>query len=168
MTGKRWVSLLNRKLWDVAWDQWAHRNGILHNTEHTLRMKQVDKQLETGQAQGPKNLPQSDRDFFSKTLEEHPGAHPATEGNAGQSGVWRRKTFHEKLEHSPAGGTHQMIPGRPAIPNSRSSPKRAVDPKTHTHIKYIYYLSESRTRKINIVPPYWKRPRRGLGDTDAS
>ena len=30
-TGKRWVSALIRKLWDIAWDLWDHRNKQLHS-----------------------------------------------------------------------------------------------------------------------------------------
>ena len=30
-TGKRWVSALIRKLWDVAWDLWDHRNNQIHS-----------------------------------------------------------------------------------------------------------------------------------------
>jgi hypothetical protein len=29
-TGRRWISMLIRKLWDVAWDLWEHRNGYAH------------------------------------------------------------------------------------------------------------------------------------------
>jgi hypothetical protein len=29
----RWVSALLRKLWTVAWDQWEHRNSILHEQD---------------------------------------------------------------------------------------------------------------------------------------
>ena len=29
-TGKRWVSALIRKLWDIAWDLWDHRNSQIH------------------------------------------------------------------------------------------------------------------------------------------
>jgi len=29
-TGKRWVSALIQKLWDMAWDLWEHRKGVLH------------------------------------------------------------------------------------------------------------------------------------------
>ena len=32
-TGLRWLSALIRKLWQVAWDMWEHRNGILHDKE---------------------------------------------------------------------------------------------------------------------------------------
>jgi hypothetical protein len=33
-TGKRWTSALIRKMWDIAWDLWEHRNGILHDKHH--------------------------------------------------------------------------------------------------------------------------------------
>lgn len=29
-TGKQWVVALLKKFWDIAWDLWEHRNGILH------------------------------------------------------------------------------------------------------------------------------------------
>ena len=31
-TGLRWVSQLIQQLWNVAWDQWEDRNGIIHGT----------------------------------------------------------------------------------------------------------------------------------------
>jgi hypothetical protein len=30
-TGKRWISSLIKKLWEIAWDLWEHRNGVLHD-----------------------------------------------------------------------------------------------------------------------------------------
>ena len=38
----RWVSALICKLWDVAWDQWEHRNGILHETENEVTEHQLE------------------------------------------------------------------------------------------------------------------------------
>jgi hypothetical protein len=32
-TGLRWLSALVRKIWQVSWDMWEHRNGILHDKE---------------------------------------------------------------------------------------------------------------------------------------
>ena len=29
-TGQPWVATLIQKIWDISWDQWQHRNGILH------------------------------------------------------------------------------------------------------------------------------------------
>jgi hypothetical protein len=30
-TGQRWISSLIKKLWEIAWDLWEHRNGVLHD-----------------------------------------------------------------------------------------------------------------------------------------
>jgi hypothetical protein len=30
-TGKRWISSLIKKLWEIAWDLWEHRNGVMHD-----------------------------------------------------------------------------------------------------------------------------------------
>jgi hypothetical protein len=54
-TGRRWVSLLIRKLWDTAWDLWEHRNGIVHratvNSGHLLRVQTaIQHQLSLGPA----------------------------------------------------------------------------------------------------------------------
>jgi hypothetical protein len=35
-TGKRWTVALITKLWDIAWDLWEHRNGILHNKQNLV------------------------------------------------------------------------------------------------------------------------------------
>jgi hypothetical protein len=31
--GMRWISALIQNIWQVAWDQWEHRNAILHNSD---------------------------------------------------------------------------------------------------------------------------------------
>ena len=31
-TGEKWASGLIRKLWDIQWDAWQHRNSMLHDT----------------------------------------------------------------------------------------------------------------------------------------
>jgi len=31
-SSKRWITELIKKLWEVAWDMWEHRNGILHSS----------------------------------------------------------------------------------------------------------------------------------------
>jgi hypothetical protein len=28
---RRWIIALIQKLWDVSWDMWSHRNGLLHD-----------------------------------------------------------------------------------------------------------------------------------------
>jgi len=48
-TGKRWVSMLIRKVWEIAWDQWDHRNDFVHvrenNASIAATLQAVDVQL---------------------------------------------------------------------------------------------------------------------------
>jgi hypothetical protein len=54
-SGLRWTSALIQKIWQVAWDQWEHRNAILHNPENLVTQaaavmfaSRVQIELETG------------------------------------------------------------------------------------------------------------------------
>jgi Fe-S cluster biosynthesis and repair protein YggX len=54
-SGLRWTSALIQKILQVAWDQWEHRNVILHNsknlvtqTESVMIASRVQMELETG------------------------------------------------------------------------------------------------------------------------
>jgi hypothetical protein len=47
-TGKRWVVSLIKKLWDIAWDLWEHRNGILHedtNLVSDAELRTIDRNI---------------------------------------------------------------------------------------------------------------------------
>ncbi len=47
-TGLRWLSSLIKKLWQVAWDMWEHRNGILHaqdNCVSSATISSINKNL---------------------------------------------------------------------------------------------------------------------------
>jgi hypothetical protein len=47
-TGFRWLVLLIRKLWQIAWDLWTHRNTILHKTTNihdTSTLAQTDMEI---------------------------------------------------------------------------------------------------------------------------
>jgi hypothetical protein len=35
-TGRRWATAVIEKLWNIAWDIWEHRNGILHRQENLV------------------------------------------------------------------------------------------------------------------------------------
>jgi len=35
-TGRRWATAIVMKLWNIAWDLWEHRNGILHEKENLI------------------------------------------------------------------------------------------------------------------------------------
>jgi hypothetical protein len=63
----RWKSALIQKIWQVTWDQWEHRNAILHNSENLVTQAEavmiasrVQMELET-RIQG---LLQGDRYLF--------------------------------------------------------------------------------------------------------
>lgn len=43
--GLRWLTLLLRKLLDIAWDQWEHRNGILHHQSEGIRHSELQQQV---------------------------------------------------------------------------------------------------------------------------
>jgi hypothetical protein len=54
---KRWVTALIHKLWDVAWDQWEHRNAILHKgTYKVQRANMVNDEIRVEWELGPTNL----------------------------------------------------------------------------------------------------------------
>jgi hypothetical protein len=42
-SGLRWTSALIQKIWQVAWDQWEHRNAILHNSENLVTQAEAVK-----------------------------------------------------------------------------------------------------------------------------
>jgi len=46
-SSKRWIAELIKKLWNMAWDMWAHWNGILHHSVHaqTDTWKGVNEQI---------------------------------------------------------------------------------------------------------------------------
>jgi hypothetical protein len=54
-SGLHWKSALIQKLWQGVWDQWKHRNVILHNSENLITLSEavmitslVQMELETG------------------------------------------------------------------------------------------------------------------------
>ena len=60
---KRWVSQLIRKLFDVAWDLWDHRNGILHSPLHPWRIEEyhrTDAEIREQFAKGTNDLKTTD------------------------------------------------------------------------------------------------------------
>ncbi len=34
---------LIKKLWDIAWDMWEHRNGVLHDSENVVSSAHIHK-----------------------------------------------------------------------------------------------------------------------------
>jgi hypothetical protein len=73
-SGRRWVSALIRKLWTVAWDQWQHRNGILHDRDstqqHKLLSHDTDRLISRQFAMGVQGLPSNNHFLFQEPMEE--------------------------------------------------------------------------------------------------
>jgi hypothetical protein len=73
-TGRRWAVALVRKLWDVAWDQWEHRNGVLHARDtastHQLLSQDTDAAIIREYRKGQGHLPRSYSHLFRQPLLE--------------------------------------------------------------------------------------------------
>jgi len=72
-TTLRWASALIRKTWEVAWDQWEHRNGILHGNSTIVTFEEIERielnirqEFSTGRCQ----LPKADAYLFRGTVEK--------------------------------------------------------------------------------------------------
>ena len=66
-TSKRWTTSLIQKLFNVAWDQWDHRNAILHNTENKFDQAEsikVDAAIREEFRIGKNALPRADHGLF--------------------------------------------------------------------------------------------------------
>jgi hypothetical protein len=44
-SGKRWSGAIVQKLWDIAWDLWEQRNGVLHGKNCALLTLEIDKKI---------------------------------------------------------------------------------------------------------------------------
>ena len=66
-TSKRWTSALIQKVFDVAWDQWEHRNGILHDVDNKFDKvieRRVDGEIRSQFRVGLGALPRADHGLF--------------------------------------------------------------------------------------------------------
>jgi hypothetical protein len=63
-SSKRWISALIRKMWQVAWDLWEHRNGYLHEAENNLISQQVNRDIELQYQLGYNTLDRETRMLF--------------------------------------------------------------------------------------------------------
>jgi hypothetical protein len=72
-SGRRWTTALIQKLWDVAWDLWAYRNGIVHSNENAEilhNMAETDGEIRTQYLWGSHGLAQCDHSLFHKPIED--------------------------------------------------------------------------------------------------
>jgi hypothetical protein len=40
-SGRRWTIAILKKVWDISWDMWEQRNGIVYETLHPCRLTQL-------------------------------------------------------------------------------------------------------------------------------
>ena len=70
---KRWISELIKKLWNVSWDMWAHRNGVLHSsttTREDILDSRIDAQLTSLYNLGVREIPRDAFTLFQTNLED--------------------------------------------------------------------------------------------------
>lgn len=40
-SGKRWVVAVIKKMWDISWDLWEHKNHVLHKQDYIVRDQSI-------------------------------------------------------------------------------------------------------------------------------
>jgi hypothetical protein len=63
-SSRRWTSAFIRKMWQVAWDLWEHRNGYLHEADNNLISQQVNQNIELQFQMGTNNLDRETKKLF--------------------------------------------------------------------------------------------------------
>ena len=66
-TSRQWTTALIQKLFNVAWDQWEHRNKYLHDNKNKLdqeEVKQTDAKIRQAFCIGSRLLAPADRGLF--------------------------------------------------------------------------------------------------------
>jgi hypothetical protein len=64
-SSKRWLSALIRKMWQIAWDLWEHRNGYLHDCENSIISIEVNQNIVSQFDLGHRQLDRSTRALFN-------------------------------------------------------------------------------------------------------
>jgi hypothetical protein len=62
---KRWTIALIQKMWEVAWNMWEHRNGILHDKEQSIILQSLNDTIRDEFRKGGQGLPKEARTLFS-------------------------------------------------------------------------------------------------------
>jgi hypothetical protein len=72
-SGRRWATSLIQKLWDIAWDLWEHRIGIVHaqaNAANLHNMTLVDQEIRAHFRRGFIGLSQRDHHLFQSDVHD--------------------------------------------------------------------------------------------------
>jgi hypothetical protein len=71
-THKRWMIAILKKVWDISWDMWEQRNGIVHETLHPRRLDQwlaLQQAVRDRFQEGCDTLLPRDQQLFAKGLD---------------------------------------------------------------------------------------------------
>ena len=69
-SGRRWAAALIKKIWEVSWDMWEHRNGFVHTpSANTVASRAITRALRQEHALGIHSLPRQDQHLFRITLD---------------------------------------------------------------------------------------------------
>ena len=66
-SSRRWTSTLIEKIFEVAWDQWEHRNGVLHDPDNKFDEEEnlkVNHAIRHEFTMGAGQLQQADKGLF--------------------------------------------------------------------------------------------------------
>ena len=113
-TGRRWAIALIQKLWDVARDQWQHRNAELHKNDKIHEYhdpnglaNDIRQEILLG---APHPLPQNLRHWFV-----YPNAEPILRKNGYEQQIWLdtvrqiRRTVSDQLERDGYAGMRRTM-----------------------------------------------------------
>ncbi len=70
-TGKRWITTLIKKLWEISWNLWEHRNAELHNPESPAALREHARldSLITQEYEDQVRISNKDRRWFRRPKE---------------------------------------------------------------------------------------------------
>jgi len=72
-SSRQWATELIKKLWNILWDMWDHRNDILHNTSQSwedILDSAINDQVHQLFSQGLQAVPYDAFNFFAQPVEE--------------------------------------------------------------------------------------------------
>jgi len=97
----RWTASLIVKLWEVAWDMWEHRNGILHNKEMGRRRQILRQEIAHEFTRGYRTLPLEVKRLFQK------GEHYWLQANLEIQEAWIMRIKVARIAVETSSGTFQ-------------------------------------------------------------
>ena len=123
---KRWLTQLIRKLWNVAWDLWEHRNGITHSADHPWRIEERNITADKIREQyylGTTTLLRKDHHRLSRPQEELLTLDHDEQTKWLQSVVASRKQYEQSLTRTDESHSQMVVNMRTNLSNWLSEGK---------------------------------------------